>query len=445
MPNSNDINKFLNEIRWADVPDRVQARVRFLLLDLLGTALAGTGTELHAAVLQYATRNLDGDHARVLFSGVTLSPEGAALVGAMTIDSVDAHDGHRLTKGHVGCGLLPALLAILDDRQVALSGEDFLTYLAAGYEIGTRAGIALHRTASDYHTSGAWIAVCVAAFCGKLMDLPPDVYAHALGIAEYHGPRSQMMRVIDHPTMLKDGSGWGAMAGISAAALAEAGFTGAPAITVLGSDVADIWATLGAEWEVMNQYIKGFPVCRWAQPSVQAALDLTRVRPLRPEDIVSVEIETFHEGTRLFKGIPSTTEEAQYAIGFPVAAALLRGRVGVAEVSKAAFCDPDLRAVCEGLSFKENDAFNDLFPAERWARLSVHLSSGEVLTTPATQAKGDPETPYSEAELTAKFYDLAGEAASRPRLEAIHAAVMGLDGSGASLIRLQDQIFPKAK
>lgn len=443
MSPSSDISDFLSELRWEDVPERVQARVRFLLLDLLGTALAGTGTELHAAVLRYATRNLAGDHARVLFSGVTLSPEGAALVGAMTIDSVDAHDGHRLTKGHVGCGVLPALLTILDDRQVTLSGEDFLMYLAAGYEIGTRAGIALHRTASDYHTSGAWIAVCVAAISGRLMGLSPDVYAHALGIAEYHGPRSQMMRVIDHPTMLKDGSGWGAMTGISAAALADAGFTGAPAITVLAPEVSDIWGTLGAEWEVLNQYIKGFPVCRWAQPSVQAALDLTRVRPLRAEDIVSVEIETFHEGTRLFKGVPSTTEEAQYAIGFPVAAALLRGRVGVAEISRSAFCEPDLRALCEGLSFKENDAFNALFPAERWARLSVRLSSGEVLTTPATQAKGDPETPYTEAEITAKFYDLAGEATTRPQLEAIHAAVMGLDETGASLIRLQDQIFAK--
>ncbi|MBU2937189.1 MULTISPECIES: MmgE/PrpD family protein [Pacificibacter] len=443
MSPSSDISDFLNELRWEDVPERVQNRVRFLLLDLLGTALAGTGTELHAAVLRYATRNLAGDHVRVLFSGVTLSPEGAALVGAMTIDSVDAHDGHRLTKGHVGCGVLPALLTILDDRQVTLSGEDFLMYLAAGYEIGTRAGIALHRTASDYHTSGAWIAVCVAAISGRLMGLSPDVYAHALGIAEYHGPRSQMMRVIDHPTMLKDGSGWGAMTGISAAALADAGFTGAPAITVLAPEVSDIWGTLGAEWEVLNQYIKGFPVCRWAQPSVQAALDLTRVRPLRAEDIVSVEIETFHEGTRLFKGVPSTTEEAQYAIGFPVAAALLRGRVGVAEISKSAFCEPDLCALCEGLSFKENDAFNALFPAERWAKLSVRLSSGEVLTTPATQAKGDPETPYTEAEITAKFYDLAGEATTRPQLEAIHAAVMGLDETGASLIRLQDQIFAK--
>jgi hypothetical protein len=40
---------------------------------------------------------------------------------------------------------------------------------------------------------------------------------HAIGIAEYYSPRSQMMRVIDHPTMLKDGCGFGAMARTSIA------------------------------------------------------------------------------------------------------------------------------------------------------------------------------------------------------------------------------------
>jgi 2-methylcitrate dehydratase PrpD len=62
----------------------------------------------------------------------------------------------------VGCGVLPALLSLTlaeklkDDRA-------FLASLVVGYEIGTRAGIALHRTACDYHTSGAWIAIAAAA------------------------------------------------------------------------------------------------------------------------------------------------------------------------------------------------------------------------------------------------------------------------------------------
>jgi 2-methylcitrate dehydratase PrpD len=63
-----------------------------------------------------------------------------------------------------------------------------------------------------------------------------------MGIAEYHGPRSQMMRCMDHPTMVKDGSGWGAMCGVSAARMAKAGFTGAPALTLQ----TEYWQNLGA-------------------------------------------------------------------------------------------------------------------------------------------------------------------------------------------------------
>ena len=83
-----------------------------------------------------------------------------------------------------------------------------------------------------------------------------------------------MMRVIDAPTMVKDGSGWGAMAGGSAAYLAAEGFTGAPAVTVEGDDVSDLWDDLGQIWRIKEQYYKHYPICRWAQPPVQAVLDL---------------------------------------------------------------------------------------------------------------------------------------------------------------------------
>jgi 2-methylcitrate dehydratase PrpD len=39
---------------------------------------------------------------------------GRVVCRATTIDAVDAHDGHVLTKGHAGVAILPALLALLD-------------------------------------------------------------------------------------------------------------------------------------------------------------------------------------------------------------------------------------------------------------------------------------------------------------------------------------------
>src|SRR6218665_3331633 len=157
--------------------------------------------------------------------------------GAMTIDSCDGHDGHAKPKGHVGVTVLPAWLALADRRHdmpamPAMGSREFLTALVLGYEIGTRAGIALHASACEYHTSVAWNALAAAALAARLLPLDIQQTREALGIAEYHGPRSQMMRCIDHPTMVKDGSGWGCMAGLSAGFLAQRGFTGAPALTL---------------------------------------------------------------------------------------------------------------------------------------------------------------------------------------------------------------------
>jgi 2-methylcitrate dehydratase PrpD len=149
-----------------------------------------------------------------------------------------------------------------------------LTALALGYEFGARAAMAQHSTVADYHTSGSWGAVTAAAVAARLLRLDHDQTRHALGIAEYHGPRSQMMRCIDHPTMVKDGSGWGAMAGVSAARLAAAGFTGAPAITV--EEAPAYWADIGTRWYTMEQYFKPYPVCRWAPAPIEGVLALRR-------------------------------------------------------------------------------------------------------------------------------------------------------------------------
>ncbi len=73
-----------------------------------------------------------------------------------------------------------------------------------------------------------------------------------------------MMREIDNPTMLHDGSGWGALVGLSAAVLAEQGFIGAPAITLEAEEAAPHWANIGDFWQIENQHIKPYPICRWA-------------------------------------------------------------------------------------------------------------------------------------------------------------------------------------
>ena len=405
---------FTPEATLADIPDDAVRLGRRLLLDLLGVAAAGSKTELSRIIRDHAVAHFGAGpgakSASMLFDGRAVSPAGAALAGGMTIDSIDAHDGHRLTKGHTGCGLLPALLAFHAAEQLD-DWDEFMAALIVGYEVATRAGIALHATVPDYHTSGAWIAVGCALVGSRTLGLDATATAEAIGIAEYHGPRSQMMRVIDHPTMLKDGSGWGAMAGVSATYLAADGFTGAPAITIDSTEVTDFWSDLGSTWLIGDQYLKQFPVCRWAQPAVAAAHELMTTHRLAAGDVADVEVTTFHEGARLAVRHPATTEQAQYSLPFPLAATIVHGEVTPTTVTLG-LDDEAVNRLSASIRITEDDAHNAAFPARRFARVALTLHDGRRLESADTEATGDPHTPLTDDEVMAKFRAYAGSAAA---------------------------------
>ncbi|MBX2824782.1 MAG: MmgE/PrpD family protein [Gammaproteobacteria bacterium] len=434
--------QFIHEIGPKDIPDSVLDSARRSLIDLLGVAAAGTRTRLSSTIRAHALNHFAAaaSSSRLLFDGRSCSAPGAALAGGMQIDSVDAHDGHKLTKGHAGCGVLPALLALCDTADPTAESE-FLTSLVLGYEIAVRCGIALHRTVPDYHTSGAWVALAAAALGARHLGLDQAQSREAVGIAEYHGPRSQMMRCIDHPTMLKDGSGWGAMSGVSAALLAADGFTGAPALTVESDEVADVWCDLGDRWMMTEQYMKPYPVCRWAQPAIIAALGLREQHGFAHTDIEAVTIGTFHESKRLAVAAPLTTEQAQYSLPFPVACALVHGELGVEHIDGDGLTDNQVVTLSQSISLKEVDAYNQAFPARRISDVTIRLKDGRELQSGATEAAGDPETPLTEQQLRDKFYRLVNPVLAEDRAQALYTCVMTL-GDQSDLQKIGDLIFP---
>jgi len=427
------VSDFVHDLAFQDLPPDVAALGRRCLLDLIGVAAAGAATPVSAIIRDHAARHFgpgtDGPGARLLLDGRRVSPAGAALAGGMTIDSFDAHDGHALTKGHAGAAVLPAVLA-LADAVAPTDGAELLTRLVLGYEVATRAGIALHATAPDYHTSGAWNALACAALGARALRLDGTATAHALGTAEYHGPRSQMMRCIDHPTMVKDGSGWGAMAGVSAAFLAADGFTGAPALTVTAAEVAHLWADLGVRWRIREQYFKPYPVCRWAQPAMEAAAQLLRDHDVTAGAIEGVVVESFDHAVRLATRHPATTEEAQYSLVFPLAALLVHGRLGEAEIAGAGLSDAAVLRLAARTELAEDAALTARFPAERWARVRLRLTDGRELVSDPATARGDPDSPLTDWEIQAKFRTLATPILGAPTVARIESAVAALPEGG---------------
>ena len=430
-----DVPAFVRGLRFEHLPDEVVASAQRSLLDLIGVAAAGSRTRAAAIASTYAATQLCGSDrsARILFDGRRSGLAGAAFAGASTIDALDGHDGHALTKGHAGVAILPALLALSDatgpgDALAPINGREFLTRLVLGYEIATRAGIALHATVPDYHCSGAWNALGCAAVAARHFAFDAATTRHALGVAEYFGPRGQILRACASPTMVKDGSGWGAQVGLAAALLAHEGFTGAPALTVEGDAAQAFWSDLGTRWRIREQYFKAYPVCRWAQPAIEAALDLQRAHGFAADAIAAIVIATFREAAALGSqsGAPCTTEQAQYSLAYPVAAALVFGRVGADEVDTRALAEARVQRLLPCVTLFEDAEFSRLFPAERWARVRITLADGRSFVSEPARARGNPENPLSEDELRAKYRELAAPVLGAQRAARIEHAVGAL-------------------
>jgi len=407
------------------------------LLDLLGVAAGASLSESSQILGRHVAAQYgptESSRSKLLFKDIHVSECGAAMYGAGLIDALDAHDGQVLTKGHVGVTVLPVLLA---QKNVGrLSGKSFLNALIVGYEIGTRAGIALHETVSDYHTSGAWNAIAGAAVAARVQGLNHEQTFESLGIAEYYGPRSQMMRCIDFPTMVKDGSTWGGLAGASAAVLAADGFTGAPAVTLFDQDVEDIWSDLGNRWYLHEQYFKAYPVCRWAQPAVECIRQLQSQHTISASDVARVEITSFHEARRLATKVPNSSDQAQYSTPFAVACTLRDGLI-TAEAITRDIRDPLLLSLSQRVEILESETYNDKFPAERWAHATIELKSGERLASKPTIARGNPENPLTDAEIVDKFFNLSASSLTRDQSRRIHDTVIKLE-SLASVQTLLD-------
>ncbi|MEM1238016.1 MAG: MmgE/PrpD family protein [Pseudomonadota bacterium] len=417
------------------IPDDALRHTSTLLIDTLGVAAGATRLEVGHIARDYAADfhlATPGNTAPMLFDGRIASQPGAAWALATQIDNLDGHDGLMETKGHIGCAVVPALCA-LAERSPDLSGPDALRAMAMSYEFAARAGLALHDTVSDYHTSGAWNALGVAALACRLAGSDAETLRHAVGIAEYHGPRSQMMREIDNPTMLHDGSGMGALVGLNAAFLAGRGFTGAPAITVEAADVAKFWDDLGTRWTVAENYVKPYPICRWAHAAIDAVRQVMDDHGLTHTDIAAIKIRTFDEAARLFAEMPASTTEAQYSMHFAVATMVRYRDLAPRHIEGASLSDPEVAAILPRISVETGEEHNARFPAGRWSDVEITLHDGRVLASGDTPASGGPGAWRSDADVEAKVLSFCDGVLSDTRAKAIWALRDGLlDGAKLS-------------
>jgi 2-methylcitrate dehydratase PrpD len=120
-------------------------------------------------VTNYVKEQFAAGTCSIMTTGDMTTPMGAALVNATAANALDVDDGHRMTKGHPGAVVFPAVLAAAE--QLDTDGKTFLNGLLVGYEVAIRAGILVHHLRPEYHCTGSWGAIGAAAGTAKIYGL----------------------------------------------------------------------------------------------------------------------------------------------------------------------------------------------------------------------------------------------------------------------------------
>jgi 2-methylcitrate dehydratase PrpD len=439
--------RFAAELSWDDIPANVRDRAKLQILDALGTGLAAS-TYPYAAHALAGVRALGGDGiCSVIGQREALSARDAALANGMLIHGLDFDDTHLASIIHATAASLPAALAVAETTNS--SGRDMLVAYIAGMETAIRIGLAAngafhhagyHATAIASHFSSAIIA-------GKLMGLDAEALTMAQGIA---GSSASGLQVF-----LEEGAwtkrfhpGWGAVAGITAAHLAQNGFVGPrrPYEGKFGlfdthlqahaseADMSQFVEGLGARWHLPDTAIKPYPICHFIHGCADAAIALSG--EIDASDIVAVEADVPEPTLPIVaepaasKIAPKTDYEAKFSTQFVVAACLARGRFGLAELSDEALSDPELQDLSAKVTCKADP--ETAFPTYFSGGVSVTLRDGRTLSRHVRVNSGAGERALDVDGVSNKFRACAQLACDDAQIERIRDIVLDLENQIAS-------------
>jgi 2-methylcitrate dehydratase PrpD len=276
--------------------------------------------------------------------------------------------------------------------------------------------------ARGFHPTAVCAPFGAAAAAGRLYGLSSEELVHAFGIAG-----SQSSGIIEY---LADGSwtkqfhaGWGAHGGIVASLLARAGFIGPRSVfegshglfaAFAGTDGCRLERLndIGKSWQLPKVVFKLYPCGSIAHPYIDCALRIRKAKHFRAADIERIVCRT-HPGPvpRLWEPIeskrqPATPYAAKFSTPYLVAAALVKGQVGLEEFSAEAIRDSDVLAVADKVAYEIDPTID--YPKHFTGHVKVFLRNGQTFEDNQSHARGSIEEPLPPAEIESKFRQNAG-------------------------------------
>jgi 2-methylcitrate dehydratase PrpD len=419
---------FAATLKFEAIPEPVVRRTEDLLLDWFGSALAGKAARAVEILAAFAEGMGPADGpSEILIHRRRSSPLLAAMANAAASHVAEQDDVHNGSVFHPATVVFPPALAVA--QAIGASGQELLTACVAGYEVGIRVGEFLGRSHYKvFHTTGTAGTLAAAAAVGRLLKLTPEQMLHAFGSA---GTQSaglwEFLRDAADSKQLHTAHAAGA--GLTAAYLAQQGFTGArrilegPQGLAAGmssdADIRRLTDGLGTRWATAETSFKFHASCRHTHPAADALQQVLQKHDLKAVDVKRVTA-LVHQGAIDVLGPvtdPQTVHQSKFSMGTVLGLVAVLGRAGLPEFD-ASFQSGDVTAFRDKVAMELDPEVDSAYPARWIGKVRVETNDGRVLHGRVDEPKGDPGNTLSRAELEDKALRLTlyHGAASEPEM-----------------------------
>jgi 2-methylcitrate dehydratase PrpD len=431
------LGAFVAHVAAEGTPDEVREAAKDGVIDSVGCMVAGSADEAVAMALKALPPTGSG-RSRLWFSQRTTQADHAALINGIATHVLDYDDS--CLRGHPSAVLVPAIYAVAQER--GSSGGQLLDAYAAGYEVWAelvdREGD-FHQM-KGWHPTGIFGSIAAAAACAVLygLDAQRSTWAIGLGASQAGGLMSNFGAMSKSLHV-----GRAAQAGVVSARMAAHGFTASndaiehprgflAAVSPSGNvDLSRAADRLGCDWQLMSRRVnlKKYPTCYYTHRALDGVLALLAEAPVDAAAVERIDVTLSEEHALALRNAePQTALAAKFSMQFAMSCAVIAGRVGLAEMTDAFVCRPDVQALMHKVHIAIDDTYDPQTPGAAYEdRVTLHVRGAAPRSRAVHRASGHAQQPLPASHLRDKFLDCLDFGAYQGDAQAFLAQLLRLE------------------
>jgi 2-methylcitrate dehydratase PrpD len=418
------------------LPQAVVERAKIHILDSFGAMISGSALKPGTVAIDFVRGQGGPQEATVVAANFRTSAILAALANAMTAHADETDDAHFPTVTHPGSVILPAALGVAEIGH--RSGRDLIMAMVLGYDVMCRINKAFDRGwmgKRGLHAGSLCAVFGAAAAASRLLSASAEQVRHALALAASQASGVNTWRQDpEHIDKALCFSGAPARNGVTAALMAQAGFTGTATVFEgeenffkafsEDSHPAEVIKELGSRYEILDTSIKKYPAGQPIQATLEGYFTLVKQHRIEPRQIQKIVVRLPDTQARTINDRHMPDVNCQYML----AAAMLDGKIDFQNSHDfERMHDPQVLELKKKVELVADPELTKIFPAVRNAIVEITTVNGGQFKTLVDRMPGAPYNPLSAQELDEKFLSLSGPVLGEQRSQVIAKTVHNLE------------------